>query len=489
MICPESTIPAHFCARLGTSLQARHPSQGPTSSSRLGKCSLPGDAWQHNTLLPAGNSYPSSIEQSEQGPIDEGSRRTLQHELHVGAGRSFTDRRLSDDHVIVRKKILRQLMADLAQGLADIAQLRREAVTARAPPAPCSQPLLLGSQQAGPSPTHPRTPDTDLPPQCRGQRLQPQDMQTSRPPLRPDHGDASRRIDRFKQQHRKEGGGVEALKSLPLPKVPQRGESPPRYSYVQPTGHSIVMWQSGLRSGRPPGSRRASRPMPHAHDMGRHKSSPDACSAGVLISKTSEKRGDTDAHTSHEDGTAAAQQSQPLSKGAEDHSSERLQCGQQPRTDMLHLTESQESLQASPESRTAQAAQLPGDKEHGTPTLSPSQCQHLRQRYLPVYSMFDRRGHLACDVGGQQCFAQWEACNEPHLMPDAPDILGGPSRHDHSQDLHGRRLHDSIPESNPMQSQQTDADSASPGAQSTQHHSTEEDNLRAVLQAFTMRVS
>ncbi len=143
-----------------------HPGQRDTCTSRLGKSAHAKDACEHGLLPLTGHDHASTSQRPGKGTIKGGCRASMQH---LEASKGSHGGSLSDSHAIISKEILRDLMADLAQGLADIARLRQEAMSARAPLAPCKTPPTLEIQYEGlPAPSH-RTPDNDLPQQCSSQ--------------------------------------------------------------------------------------------------------------------------------------------------------------------------------------------------------------------------------------------------------------------------------------------------------------------------------
>lgn len=175
---PELPDLSHLSVRPDTSWHAQHSSQQAAISSRLGGCSQHDDAWQHDALHLANN--PSASSGQRRGTVKKENFLSVQQELPVVAGVSLHESHLAAGRVVISKSMLEDLMADLAQSLADIAQLR-QSVPAWTFHSPCKASPLLGPSHVDPPPAHPRSSDTDLPQHCDRQGLQHEDMHPSQP--------------------------------------------------------------------------------------------------------------------------------------------------------------------------------------------------------------------------------------------------------------------------------------------------------------------
>ncbi len=161
----------------------------------------------------------------------------------------------------------------------------------------------------------------------------------------------------------------------------------------------MTLWRGALRSESPLGSQpQKTRPVPHARDVVKHGSTLQASRADASESRKGRKALEADAHTSQEERADIAQKVLPHFRGVEGQSSKQQHGDEQPAREQLYKTRT--PLQGITNSSTAHAAPLPEKEEHPTPALSPSLCQHLKQRYLPVYSVFDERGNTVCNLGG-----------------------------------------------------------------------------------------
>ena len=479
---PESLKSADICARLVAFRHAPHPGQPDTRSVGQGKSRQAGAARQHAKVHVGGMSSAGS-QQRDRGSATDTTCLDSQNQLPAEPGESLRGSRPPDSHVLMSKKVLRGLLADLAQGLTDIAQLRQDAMTLRAPLAksqqPSLQPSLIDSQHDKLPPSHPRTPATS-PPEQRCSHTK--DTQAPLRPLQHDHSSTSSRVGSQRRNRRSQPSQTAAL-----PQNQRCATSPHMYSYAQPTGHPMVLWQGGLRCGRPLGIQRTSGSMPDAHDAGKRGSMLPACSAGALDHKIDRKKRRASAHTCQRDRVATVQQTLPGPGSAEVHDSERSHYDQQPKTEQLHRASAQVPLHASACLSRAQAAPQPQEEQQADPASNSSPCQHLKQRYLPVYSVFDDRGSTEGGVGGWQHDAQWNASQE--LPADVSDSYNSAPQCAHPQDAQGRPLHRRGDASDPTQESQENADLATAKAQAPKQHDVEEDVLRAALHAFAEKVS
>ena len=481
---PQSPNSAETCSRPDTAQHANLFGRRTACASRPGKCALAEDAGEHATPCLTGKAHASSSGRSK-GPIKGGSCKGMDH---FEADMGLLGGPLSDSHVIMSKEILRDLMADLAQGLADITKLKQEATSARAPLAPCKKPSTLKPHPDRLPASSPMTPDNDPPQQCSSQGLQKAGTQASQPPLQPGHARANSRDGHSRRGQQRPGRAQtwqSATSSKPEAQQPNRG--PQEHSYAQPTGHPMILWQGALRSERPLGSRpQRTCPVPHAVHVGKHGTGLHTSRAGALESKESTKTQEDDVHLSQTKSAHTAQHAPPQSSGAEDRNSEQQRDAEQPATEQPHevCTALQAELVA--KSSTAQAAPWPGKEEHTNPAMSPSLCHHLKQRYLPVYSVFDERGNLACDVVGQDNATCSLGSHEATL-----NGLTSPCsarQHAQPQDNHGQPSYGSSAAGKPTQSVHIDADSAGPEVQALKHQHAGEDKLRAALHAFAAKV-
>ncbi len=422
--------------RPDTAQHARHPGRQATCTSRLGESAQTEGACEHGTLHLAGNEHAGSRQLPDKG----GSRASMQH---LAAGRGSHGGSLSDSHVIMSKRILRDLMADLAQGVADIAQLRQEATSAQAPPAPCNTQILEAHH------------DRLLAPQCSSQ-----EAGIPQPHLQHDNARASNRGGHSRPGQQKPDRAQTwqpATCSKPQAQQPARG--PQEYTYAQPTGHPMTLWRGALHSERPLGGRpQRNRPVLHAGDVGKQGAFLQTSRAGASETRESRKTLENDVHTCKENRADAAQQILPQSKGTEGQTSQQQQGDEQPT--MQHLHKASTPLHGGADASTAHAAPLPGKEECTTPALSPSLCQHLKQRYLPVYSVFDDRGEITCDLGGQDDTTCSFGSHKATL--NGPRSPRSARQHAHANDTHCKPLYACGAAGSPIQSIHLNADTASP---------------------------
>ena len=374
-----------------------------------------------------------------------------QHSSKRGHGMHKHGAELSQVAVTISRSTLRAVMRDLAKGLADIQELRRTAektiLLSNQPPSPqCNRP----------SP-HDEPPGTQTSAREDGQRAQ---LSTTR------QGSARRKISPQVNQHSAGSKEFYTAKHSRQKATQKLGAEPIGHRkggnlpHAPPTGHPMVRWQTSLRATEPPCCNHASCPWksPKPHSEGpstpalqKKKSRDLSCSGKASTGVTQD---------------LAAPQRRRALPSVRRMAEESSDPGDAQLHAQLH-TESKGSHQQETHLDHKQvgtpllAAALIAEQQGLVPAsrAQPSQ-QHLRQRYLPVYSVFDEKESTA---GGTQELIRARLIRQcTPRAADTPELASEAA------------------------SQQQFGDKFSSHAPLT---STQEDVLRAALQRFAMRVT
>jgi len=511
-----------------------HSSTRASSNGMLRKISTADEAWQHDSSHSTHDLSVSSQQPHETRTAKQGCQHP-QHVMPSEAGKGFHDKKLSIDSVIVSKQMLKALMKDLAKGFADIEQLRHDALTAHVLVTPseqstpqhaqhdglsgkkmlgalmedlaegladiaqlrhevktgyvqltsCDQPSPWPSQHDKPSTPHLRSSETGPHRQQQSQTSHPLGVHASLASKR--HArDTDRSRDVYTERCQKassKGKKAEATRSKA-----GDGSASKQYehTYAQPTGHPMVTWRTSLRFKKPLQSQRASQPVPHAH---RKTDKGSSTNAGIAVASHGRRR-KADMHPDVQPGQQAcsvlgtAEHKLPDAGKHEDHSFKHERGDQGPGRKQLQQVEFRE-----PQQPKLRAAGLSQEQQHGAPESSPAPCEPLKQRYLPVYSVFDEGDAAAAWDTGDHAM-QWNASHDsPQGIYCASGTAASHGQTAHEQHRHSRPLHENSTAGNPNQRLHIDVDVASPEAQATKGLHVKEDHLRAALSAFARRVS
>lgn len=267
---------------------------------------------------------------------------------------------------------------------------------------------------------------------------------------------------------------------------------------AQPTGHPMTRWRGSLRSETPLQGKKASGAAPKFQKPAQQASAVGATSASDCAGKSSDMPPHAVLSPDKPSQFAAADRRSQHEGSIKDDGSGHghHDVAQPPEDKALHQQGCLTSQQSGAALATAEAAAEQKEAQHETPAASPVPCQHLKQRYLPVYSMFDGDVTAADDMGDlcwEQIARQLKAEDAERPPESAPaTAAAGASRQ------HAPRSSASWPTA-----AQNDTGDRSDGLQAASkcstpgtaavasgacHMKVEEDSLRAAMQKFAIRV-
>ena len=387
--------------------------------------------------------------------------------------------------VTISSSVLRAVMRDLAKGLAGIRELRRTA------------------EKAGLCPDQPRSPLCDRPVSPRDQHpgtqiparedSHPGQLPTSR------HNSAQQKAGLQGSQHSagSRGPGTAGHGSQKAgqgqgagPVGQEKGSYLP---HAQPTGHPMVRWRTSLRS---------TEPLCCTH-VPKAQQAPKTHSARGPNAPAFQKIKSTIPACSDKPSTEASQQSaRPERCGALPSGCRTAEMSSGHSAAVLHArlcTDTAGNRQQGfhPDHKQTSASLLATDlkAEQQGLTTSPSAqpCQQpLRQQYLPVYSVFDEKASTADGAKDLLCAdLVWQST---HKAADAPEVVVDAAQQrqvGNNESLHASLASTHANEADKVQHPHVDNDcslaqSEYAGSEAPGIH---EDNLRAALQKFAMRVA
>ena len=392
-------------------------------------------------------------------------------------GRHRHDAELSKVAVTISRSTLRAVMRALAKGLADIRELRRAAKKAGLlsdllPPSLCDRPASSHDERPGT-----QTPATEA--------YQLRRLSASRP-----HGSAQQGTGLQGSQHsagsrgsRTAEHGSRSQRPVAWPVGHTKKSHLPQ---VQPTGHPMVRWWTSLRSPEPPCCT-------HVSSARKPPKLPSASGPSMPASQRDKSK---DLPCSSKSCTGVTPQSAEPERRRTLPNERRVaeeSCGHGVALQHARLHAQDTHLDHKHASTARLEAGVMAEQQGLIPPSSPQPCQqHLRQRYLPVYSVFDDNTitadgaeELLCAHLTEQCTPK--AADTAEAAVDAAQqrqignmtSLQASSASTHADEACKVQRPDVHGECNLGQSEHTAVEL--PGVQ--------EDILRAALQDFAMRVA
>ena len=376
------------------------------------------------------------------------------------------------------KGMLEATMESVTRGLAETDKLQQEImalnVSSRSPDSRICTTL---QQRASPPVAMQQSDHTrDQPGQSVGK--QPSDLHP--PPPRPQHAQVFRPEQAFQRMTGKLSRRAIKKQSSETSKA-ERAAKAGTHAYAQPTGHPVFNWRTSLRAEKPA---RGSGALQRA----RKGAQQDMSTSGVRTPACEEHcRAKAGANKLSAAMSPAAEQPPPQERrGHDGPPQDRDKAGHE---QMLQQQEKMQQQQqrgerdpppASTPVADAQAMSGQGDVEQATSTSAPLSCKHLKCRYLPLCSVFDKDGVIAEDALAGKF---WEQCHTLPMIHNVPDDADGARQHvrkDHTEYLHAEDDHRSDSPCRNATSPEV------PAARQLQVH---ENALRAAMQSFAMRVS
>ena len=402
-----------------------------------------------------------------------------QQQVSMGHGRHRHGAELSEVAVSISRSTLGAVMRDLAKGLADIRELRCTAEKAGLPSDQAASPLC-----DRPTSPHDQPPGSQAPAREGSRRAQ---LSASRPgSAQPEAGlQASQHSAGSRGSRTAEHGSHKAGQRLGAsPMGRKKGDH--LLHVQQPTGHPMVRWRTSLRSTERP----CRTHVPSTRKI------PEPRSAGGPRTPASHKNSSKDLPCSGDPSAGVSQQSAVPQR-----------CRAQP---VVHRRPGESSghgvavLHARPRTGIEGSHRQERHLEHkqgGTALpiagliAEQQPCQeHLRQRYLPVYSVFGEKASAADCPDELLC-----ACLARQCTPKAADTPEASAAVEAAQQwqigneisLHASSASTHADQARKVQRLHVDnkCSRAQPEHTKSELPSVQEDILRAALQSFAMRTA
>jgi hypothetical protein len=258
-----------------------------------------------------------------------------------------------------------------------------------------------------------------------------------------------------------------------------RGAKAGAYAYAQPTGHPVINWRTSLRAEKPARGY-------GALQRARKGVQQDMSTSGVRTPARKEHcRAKAGADTLSAALSPAAEQPPPQERRGHDGApQDRDKAGHEQMRQQQEKMQQQQGERDPPPASTpvadAQAMSGPGDVEQATSTSAPLSCKHLKGRYLPLYSVFDKDGVIAEDALAREF---WEQCHTLPMIHHVPGDADGARQHvrkDHTEHVHAEDDH---------RSDSLHRNATSPEVPAARQLQVQENASRAAMQSFAMRLS
>ena len=408
-----------------------------------------------------------------------------QHSAGLAHGRHRHDTQLSEVAVTLSRRTLKAVMRDLAKGLADIRELRRTAEKAGL--FPDKSPSPQGDRSA--SPHHQRTgaQSPGREDNRRGQLSASGQYSAQQETGLQDSQRSARSKGSGTAEHDSQKGG----QRLSADPVSHRIES--HLPHAQPTGHPMVRWRTSLRSSEPPCCTRVSStrkpPKPHCAEgastpaLQKKKGRERPCIGKPIIGVTQQ--------SAALDRCRALPNERRTAEESSGHGVAVQRARLRTRSDGINQQETH--LDHKRASTALLAADLMAEQQGLMPPSSPQPCQqHHRQRYLPVYSVFDDKGSAAYNAEELLC-AHLTRQSTPKAAdaPDAAVEAAQQRRTGNKKCLHTSSASTHAGEACKVQCPHVhnECNLEQPERTAVELPGVQDDILRAALQDFAMRVA